>query len=200
MSHTTDYRTLKKPTSNKPIPTPRPESPETAKKRAVAETHRAEVRTAWQTIQKEMTPSQRELTKGSEPKAVESIGEVGGRSISGQTYHRPSGVAGVFARGLQAVGVAPPSGIRISREGRDPTLSKVRHEAAHEVLFKQNVPPGVQHDVMDLTRVGKGESRTFSFPLLTMATKAVTSVSKQTREDARQKLRKMSMRLTHAGK
>ncbi len=159
-----------------PMPSPVPEAPKTAVRRSRLAAHRRDVATSFQTVLGEATPSQRTLLKGVEPRAVESIGTVGGRAISGRTFF-PAGskATRVIQRGLQTVGVLPKSGIEISAQGRDPTLSKVRHETAHAVLFKQGVGPKQQHPILDRARVRKDNQ--IDLPSLKTATKFKTGTA-----------------------
>ena len=171
-----------------PRPSPVPEAPETATRRNRLAAHRQNVATAFSSVLKEATPSQRNLLKGVTPEAVESIATVGGRDVSGRTFFRSSGAVGVIQRGLQAVGVAPKSGIQISSKGKDPTINKVRHETAHAVLFKQGVPSAQQHGILDRARVRKDKQ--IDLPSIRAAVKTKTASTARGRSEARHNLRK----------
>jgi len=171
-----------------PRPSPVPEAPGTASRRSRLAAHRQNVATAFTSILKEATPSQRTSLKGVTPKAVESIGTVGGRAVSGRTFFRSSGAVGAIQRGLQGVGLAPKSGIQISRQGKDPTINVVRHETGHAVLFKQGVPSAQQHGILDRTRSKKGNQ--IDLPSIRAATRTKTSSTARGRSEARHNLRK----------
>ncbi len=186
---------------NLPIPVPSrvPEAPETAARRSATNlqtivrrsrltAHRRDVATSFQSVLKEATPSQRTLLKGVEPRAVESIGTVEGRVVSGRTFFRRSGLVGGIQRGLQAVGVAPSQGIQISMQGSDPTVNIVRHETAHAILFKQGVGPKQQHPILDRARVRKDKQ--IDLPSIKAAKRTKTGSTARGRNEARQNLRK----------
>ena len=177
--------------SNLPVPVPSrvPEAPEVAARRSRLSAHRRDVATSFKSVLKEATPSQRTVLKGVEPRAVESIGTVGGRAISGRTFF-PAGskATRVIQRGLQTVGVLPKSGIEISAQGRDRTIDKVRHETAHAILFKQGIPPAAQHTI--LSRTGGRKDKGIDLPSLKAAKRTKTGSTARGRNEARQNLRK----------
>lgn len=144
--------------SSTPTPIPAPENPTTVRKREKFERFSQGVARAFTKVLGEATPAQRQLLKDVTPKAVESIGTVGGKEVAGRTYYpAPGRTAAIVTGGLQAVGAVPQSGIRISQKAKgQPIRDVVRHEAAHATLFKSNVPVGKQHDIMKLARFPTG--------------------------------------------
>ena len=158
--------------------------------------HRTRVENVTRQVRREFTPTQRRALRGVEPRAVGSIGKVGGREIAGQTFYRPKGAAGVITRGLQFAGVAPPEGVRISSKASD-VPATVRHELTHALLFKRGVAPQLQHPVMDLARVRTGGAgRPQVRPgLLPYAQRLVTGPDSEANRVSRRRLNQMRRRL-----
>ncbi len=171
-----------------PKPIPAPENPTTVSRRNRLNRFRREVSTAFSSVKKEATASQRNLISGVQPKAVESIGTVGGRAVSGRTFFpAPGKTAGIVTGAIQATGLIPQTGIQISIQGKDPTISKVRHETAHAILFKQGVPSGAQHAILDRSRDPKGQ---INLPSIQAAKRATSGSTARGRNEGRQVLRK----------
>ena len=138
-------------------------------------------------IRRELTSAQRRSIKDVPFRTSPSIAQVGGREVAGRTFFRQGPiVTRAVQRGLQAVGKAPKTGIRISQRASN-LPAAIRHETAHAVLFKAKVPVKQQHAVIRLARVGtKGK---IDFPLLPQATRLATGPSTPGRERAKKQLR-----------